>query len=61
MRKIVKTYKFQASTSKLNEKSSSMANFSPSFKFKICQAKITKYIAVNYFWLVDFKILTDFE
>jgi hypothetical protein len=44
-----------------------MGNFSPSFtfkigqKYKISQAKISKYMAVNYFWLVNFKSLTDFK
>jgi hypothetical protein len=43
------------------------ASFSPNFKFKICQkfkisqTKITKYRAVNYFWLADFQFLTDFK
>jgi hypothetical protein len=30
-------------------------------KFKISQAKIIKYIEVNYFWLTDFKFLTGFK
>jgi hypothetical protein len=44
-----------------------IANFSPSFKFKICekfkisQAKMTKLMVANYFWLAYFNFFTEFK
>ncbi len=35
--------------------------WSQNINFKIIQAKMTKYVSVNCFWLADFKFLTEFE